>query len=418
MKAKQTNSSAMSETVSIILVLALVVLLAIVTWSLLFGSVDQKYLKKSVYVAGTAQMTSIPITGSEPYYLLTYTPKAGDQFYITGQASATGTQTSLRILSPDGRNLSPDASSLKGSLIGKNLYIYPVSTTNGCLYSITDTPPANPKVLPKMVVGHYNVMLIDENTHILADSYAVDITKGTTTLPTNTLIGTGTGTGYKADCSSLGGTCPNGCPKVSNTSPCNQTYSAFNGSTYLSFPNDPTLQYTGDMTIGVTIQPTGAGNPSDTSTWHQIIGKGAIYPNGTEIDNYQLFQLGNQLYFEWNDAATGTHYHAETPTGIIQAGQWDQINVVVQNGHLAIYNNGVSQPLTYYQSNVPNANSAQTPIADPGVRLENNNNAVTIGKQNGNSASNDFNFVGNIGAVSLYNRAMSQTEITSDLCPG
>jgi FlaG/FlaF family flagellin (archaellin) len=417
MKEKNTNSPAISETVSVILVIALVLVLAIVVYALLFGSVDQKYLKKSVYVAGSAQMTSIPtVPGADPYYLLTFMPKAGDQFYLTGQTTTSGTQTTMKIISPDGRNLTPDASALKGSLYGKNLYIYPLSTSNECQYSVTDVPPPNPAQLPKMVTGSYQIMLIDENVHVLADTYTTVITQGTTSLPRTVLTGTVTGTSYRADCSQTGGTCPNGCPSVSNISPCNTTYSTYNGNNYLSFPNDPSLQYTGDMTIAVSIQPTSAGSPSDTSTWHQIIGKGVIYPNSTEVDNYQLFQLGNQLYFEWNDAVTGIHYHAETPTGIVQAGQWDQINVVVQNGNLAIYNNGVSQPLTYYQSNIPSANQAQTPIAAPQVHLENTPNPVTVGKQNGNDPSNNFNFDGNIGAVSLYDRALSPGEITSDLC--
>jgi len=132
-----------------------------------------------------------------------------------------------------------------------------------------------------------------------------------------------------------------------------------------------------------------------------------------ENDNYQFFQMGDRLYFEWNDAVTGIHYHAMTPTGIIQAGQWNNLDVVMQNGHLAIYNNGVSQTLSYYQSNVPGVN----PVAAPTVRLQNNNNAVTVGKQNG-SPGNEFYFNGDIGGISLYNRGLTQQDITGLTCPG
>jgi len=403
--------------VSVTLTLVLVVALAIVVYSLIAGQLDPQYMQKSVYVVGSAQMTGIP-TGSDPYQLLTFLPQAGDPFYLTGQATTSGTQTTLKILAPDGRDLTPDASGLTGSLYGTQLYIYPTSTANECQYKVTEVqpPPATARTLPRMVTGRYQIMLIDENVHLLANSFTADITEGTTSLPRTILTGTVTGTSYRADCSQTGGTCPNGCPPISNISPCNTTYSTYNGTNYLTFPDDPTLQYTGDTTIAVMIQPTTTGLWSTSANWHQIIGKGVIYPNGTEVDNYQLFQLGDRLYFEWNDAVTGIHYHAMTPTGIVTAGQWDQLNVVVQNGNLAIYNNGVSQPLTYYQSNVPGNN----PLAGAppgGVNLLNVSNDVTVGKQNGNNPSNDFNFNGNIGAISLYDRAFSQAEVTSDLCP-
>ena len=90
MKEKNTNSTALSEVVSVILVIALVLVLAMVVYVLLFGSIDQKYLKKSVYVAGSAQETSIPsqFVGVDPYQLLTFSPKAGDPFYLTGQETS------------------------------------------------------------------------------------------------------------------------------------------------------------------------------------------------------------------------------------------------------------------------------------------------------------------------------------------
>ncbi len=350
--------------VSVILVIALVLVLAIAVYLLVFGSVDQKYLKKSVYVAGSAQMTGIP-SGADPYQLLTFSPKAGDPFYLTGQTTKSGTQTTMRIISPDGRNISPDASTLTGSLYGKQLYVYPLSTANECQYKVTDVQPplSTVKTLPKMVTGRYQIMLIDENVHVLANSYTADIIKGTTALPRTVLTGTVTGTSYRADCSQTGGSCHNGCPSVSNISPCNTTYSSYNGSNYLTFPDDPTLQHTGDATISVMVQPTTTGDSSNSANWHQIIGKGILYSNNTETDNYQLFQMGDRLYFEWNDGGNGIHYHAMTPTGIVSAGQWDQINVVVQNGNLAIYNNGISQPLTYYQSNTPGVN----PIGGTGL---------------------------------------------------
>ena len=131
--------------------------------------------------------------------------------------------------------------------------------------------------------------------------------------------------------------------------------------------------------------------------------------------------MGDGLYFERNDRVNGIHYHAMTPTGIVSAGQWDQINIFVQNGNLAIYNNEISQPLTYYQSNTPGVNPIRgTGLTPPaiGVRLMNVGNDVTVGKQNGYNSANNFNFNGNIGTISLYDRAFSQTEIAGNLCSG
>ena len=134
MKGEQTNSTATSEVVSFILVIALVLVLANAVYLFVFGSADQKYLKKLVYVAGSARLTGIP-SGADPYKLLTFSPKVGDPLYLTGQTTKSGTQTTMRIISPYGRNISPDASTLTGSLDGKQLYVYPLSTANECQYN-------------------------------------------------------------------------------------------------------------------------------------------------------------------------------------------------------------------------------------------------------------------------------------------
>lgn len=414
MKAKNSNSTAISEVVSAILVIALVVALSMVVYVLISGQLDPKYMQKSVYIAASAQETGIASGGPDPYLLLTLLPKAGDPFYLTGQTTASGTQTTLRILSPDGRNISPDASGLSGSLYGRQLYIYPASTANECQYKITDVKPttALAMTLPKMVIGKYQIMLIDEKVQVLANTFTTTISKGTTSLPRTVLIGgTTAGASYRADCSQTTGTCNGTCPFVYNSSPCNKTYSTYTGSNYLTFPNDPTLQFTGDMTIGVMIQPThtAAFTYNSADDWQQIIGKGRTDGN-TENDNYQLSLLGDRLGFEWNDPS-GNHYNVLTPPATITAAQWAQINVVVQNEQLAIYIDGVPQSLSYYSGNIP----GYTPIAPPAVKLLDVGNSVTIGQQNGGPPTN---FKGNIGAISLYDRGMSPTEVVSNLCSG
>ncbi len=80
------------------------------------------------------------------------------------------------------------------------------------------------------------------------------------------------------------------------------------------------------------------------------------------------------------------------------------MTVTISGGNLAIYNNGVAQTLTYDNSNVPGTNVVGTQT----VNLINNNNAVTVGKQNAASSSDNFYYNGDIGAISLYNRGLTQ----------
>ena len=413
MKSRSNSSDGISEVVSVILVIALLLVLTMVVYVLLFGQLDPKYMQKSVYIAGNSAITGIPRSSGIPDYVLTYLPKAGDDFYLIGQKMGKGTPVTLKLISPDGRNMTPDTSRISGPLYGKTLYMYQKSTLNACDYVVSDTIPT--AKLPKMTNGIWKIQMIDEKIHIIANTYTTTFTKGTTSLPVTVLLGTGAnGKSYRADCSISNGTCGGGCPPQYNTSPCNKSYSTFSGSNYLTFPDDSTLKYSGDMSLSVSIKPTATGDSTNSNNWHQIIGKGVTVGVNNENDNYQLFQMGNRLYFEWNDAITGTHYHAMTPTGIVQAGQWNNIDLVTQNGQLVIYTNGVPQTLRYYQSNVPGVN----PLAvAPPIRLQNNNNPVTIGKQNG-AAGNEFYFKGDIGAISLYNRGLTPQEITDNLCMG
>ena len=185
MKVKNTNSYALSETVSVILVIVLVLILAMVVYALLFGSIDQNYLKKSVYVAGSAAAMDLPSTSNLPDEVLAFTPEHGDPFYLTGQSNGItgGSQVTLMAISPSGTVMHPNASTLTGSLYGKQLYIYPSGSGGAtqCNYSISSTPPTGN--LRPMSIGIWTVQLIDENVHVLAASFPASIKQGTTSLP-------------------------------------------------------------------------------------------------------------------------------------------------------------------------------------------------------------------------------------------
>ena len=111
----------MSEVTSVILVIALVLVLAVVIYVLVFGAIDPKYMKKSVYVGATAQVMDIPRSSGLTDHVLTFLPKAGDKFYLTGQQTAgtSGARTTLKLVTPEGTSIYPRTSSLTGDPYGK-----------------------------------------------------------------------------------------------------------------------------------------------------------------------------------------------------------------------------------------------------------------------------------------------------------
>lgn len=409
-KRDSKSTEGMSEVAAEMLLVILVVLIAVVAYAAFSGALNPLFMKKSVYIAGTTAVTGIPQISGMSDDVLTFLPKAGDVFYLSGQTSGkTGTQVTLKALSPDGMTLYPDASSLKGSLYGKTLYIYPNSSpaATQCNYAISDKVPTGS--LRPMTKGTWTIQMIDENVHVLANSYTAKVTNGATSLPVaGGFIGGSTSQFYRTDCTPINQTSYG--ITTSNTGPGNMTIAHFNGTgSYITIPNDPSLSFTGDLSISLWFKPTTAG-----STWYQLIGKGVTNSAGSsssnENDNYQLFQYGNQLLFEWNDATTGQHYQAITPA-TVSSTNWNYATVTISGGNLALYNNGVVQTLTYDNSNVPGTNVVGTQT----VHLINNNNAVTVGKQNGASSSDDFYYSGDMGAISLYNRGLTQAEIDANL---
>jgi hypothetical protein len=190
------------------------------------------------------------------------------------------------------------------------------------------------------------------------------------------------------------------------------TYTHFNGASYTTIPNDPTLTFTGDMTLSLWMRPDTSG--SGTNSWHTVIGKGQIL-NGVEDDNYQLVTIGNDLYFEWNDP-NGQHYHVST-TGLapLQNNQWTYTTVVVNGGTaggVSIYNNGNLVPVQYYNNNNPYPYEGTPMTTPPVVKLKQNSLDAHVGVQA--DPGNPFYFKGDIGNIAVYNRALQKEEITAN----
>jgi|WetSurMetagenome_2_1015567.scaffolds.fasta_scaffold06394_3 hypothetical protein len=401
MKKQSDTTRGLTEVTSVILVIALVLVLAVVIYVLVFGAFDPKYTKKSVYVGATAQITDIPRASGLTDHVLTLLPKAGDKFYLTGQQTTgtSGTRTTLKLLSPEGRSIYPRTTSLTGDPYGKQIYIYPNNSGSAtmCDYDASTTVPSSS--LRPMTTGIWKVQLIDEELHVVADTYDTTMKHGTTSLPTAGGFISGL---FRSDCTpysqTIYGTLTN-----STTGPGNMSVTHFNGASYLSIANDPGLSATGDMALSLWMKPT------STSTWNQIIGKGSIDSTGAENDNYQLFQMGDKLVFEWNDAVTHEHYQAITQNSVLSSTSWNYVTASVEGGTIKIYNDGVEQTLVYNKGTDPSYPNLGTTAPSVGVHVSPTSNPVTVGKQN--SASYPYYYNGDIGALSLYNRALTQEEI-------
>jgi hypothetical protein len=423
------TTQGISEIAAEILIIILVLVIAAIAYAAFSGALNPLFTKKSVYVAGSAGIDTIPQSGGSSADVLTFLPKAGDPFYLTGQKSGTtGTQVTLKAISPTGLVLSPDASSLSGSLYGKTLFIYPNSSAAAtqCNYVISSNSPTG--TIRPMTQGTWNIQMIDNTVNVIAGSYSQQVKNGATALPVaGGFLGSGTGQFYDVNCNPVTETI-NGQVTTSTIAPGNMTATYFNGDSSIQIPNSAGLGFNGSMTISMWFNPTTAGSASNSGSWQQLIGKGLTNTAGSsstnENDNYQLFQLGNQLLFEWNDANTGIHYQAITTTTSVQANAWNYVAVTVQNGQVTIYNNGVAQPLVYDEGNVPYTVSGATPVTSlsslpnpptGGVQLANNNNyPVNVGEQNAATAGNDFYYTGSIGSTAIYGQALSQTQIQNN----
>ncbi|HVP94561.1 MAG TPA: LamG domain-containing protein [Methanoregulaceae archaeon] len=412
MKIKElNNNSGVSDVVGTILIILLVIGLAAVVAAFLMPNL----FPKSVYIASEVGPVNVVQPGGLQAQVLYMLPKAGEPFYLSGQQKPSGgARVTMKALSPDGRNMTPVTSEVVGNPYGQTLYIYPNNTPGTGPCDCVVSPHLPMGAMRLMTNGKWTIQLIDEDAHILVMSNSDGIiTQGTSALPmVGGMLG---GNVYYSNCSTITPTPDSNAPISPTLGPGNMSYRTFNGQQFMSYPDDPNLKFTGDMSISLWYNPSNVvpySGPNGVG-WHQLIGKGVTNNQGSsssnENDNYQVFQLGDRLLFEWNDASTGQHYQGITTTSPVQANQWNYLTVTVQNGQLSIYNNGVPQPLVYDNSNVPDVTSGLGPVP---VNLENNNYPVRIGEQNYSSNPSDaFYFQGGIGNLALYNRALTSTEI-------
>jgi hypothetical protein len=401
--------------VGVILLVVLVIGIALVLTSILMGTTSA--LHSSVYIASEAKADEIPQAAGFPVQVLSLFIQEAQPFHFAGQSPPIqGKEVLLKVISPDGRILYPRPFLPGGSLEGHTLYIYPNSSSYSsyCDYIVSETIPAG--LLKPLEKGTWVVQLIDTEANLLISSDdRATITSGVTSYPQ--AGGTAGGDVWRTDCSPLDYTAYGSPSERFTGPPMNMSYVHLDGASWLSYADDPTLKYTGDLTISIWVNPTNIPSPGDylnSAYWKQVIGKGLQTPSGggvIEDKNYDLYLIGDRIYFEWDDPG-GTHYNIMTDATAVSANNWQYVDLVVQNGVPQILVNGVSQPFTYYQSNVP----GQNPIpsgSGPTVNLKDNSDPLTMGKQA--STQYPFYYQGDIGSFALYNRGLTQAEIQQNL---
>ena len=314
MKKPNDNSDGISEAISVILIIAMLLVLAIIVYAMFFGTVSIKPTSRVAAYAGTSTVPlgiSIP-----PMQIMTTKSISGDNYFLEGQPNIPARTANLAVASyilqdPNGVSypVVPTLLSSNANKYGTPLYIYKglnsVIRVTDNLASISNAPT---QVFP-FALGDYKITMIDNTADVILNTMNVRITGNATpssvvSIPSGPLLNVQPNSTWTM----YGGV-------TNRTDPSGLTIYTFDGTTgYLKGLSNPALAFTGNLSLSLWMKPTTAGSTvSDTSDWHTIIGKGVLNGGSSEFDNYQLTQIGNKLYFEWTDAAnTANHYHIMT----------------------------------------------------------------------------------------------------------
>jgi FlaG/FlaF family flagellin (archaellin) len=159
----------------------------------------------------------------------------------------------------------------------------------------------------------------------------------------------------------------------------NGTAIMFDGnSDYLRVSDDNSLDFDQNMSILFWLRLT-------TNNDATVIGKGL-----NDLDNFELFVSGGELYFEWANSAS--NFVQTTGMGL-QTNTWYQIGVAVDETNVHFYKDG-----TFVEFH-----------SMTGVPLISNNNELWMGRQN--DGSNNFYMQGYLDEVEIYNVTLSGSDI-------
>jgi len=416
------NSKGISEIMSTVLIIILVVVLAMVVYGLFTGALSG-YIKKTSLVAATGGTLTIPLGSSQSTQVLSALPTAGENYFLLGQSNIPSGYpvASFTVKGPQGGSQQAGVAGYSASAnrFGTPLYLYQDENYNLWVTDSAQRVAASANIIRPFSHGVYTITMVDNIANVPLTT--MDVTIGSDSSLNNPGGGQTTwangswnlvnSSGYQIPFTNFGVT------PLAGPGGTNAFY--FNGSSYVTGQDNPGLQFTGDMSLSLWLKPTTAGGPLDGSgsNWGTIVGKGSIDGSGNENDNYQLVQMGNQIYFEWGDTSTGQHYNIVTQPALSN-NNWNYVAVATTStGAPVVYVNGVAQPYTIYNSNTPGVNQVGTSASPPanfGVHLDNVNNGITIGKQNA-GPPNTFYYTGGMSAITFYNRALSATDVANNV---
>ena len=380
MRQKRPDARGISEIESVILMVILVVSLAAIIFALVSGSLTP-YLQKTSLVAASAGVAYVPIDTTTAMAVFDVLPRAGEPFALSGQQNIPGGSPSVSfvLVGPDGTFAKTSGTDISGSgnLYGKSMYIYRDQRGGG--YWVTDTMQTNEKTkyMLSLKGGAWTIRMIDDTANVILNEFTVAIAGNgsfianplaPTTIWTNTTdLSLTNSSGYSIPFTNNG--------VVPITGPNGLKAFQYNGTgAYIQGADNPDLGFTGDLSLSLWAQPTAAG----VNGYHQIVGKGA--PGDTN-ENYDMFIINQKVYFEWTDRNPPNNvYHIMTdntmPWGTPPS--WNYVTMTINAGAPTIYFAGNPVPVSFYQSNIPGNN----PVAAVPINLKDNNNPITIGKQN------------------------------------
>ncbi len=385
---------AVSNLVATFLIIALMLVLIVATVYTFLVPVE--LLKDTPYLASEASVKKLDLSGGNTIDVLSLIPISGQEICIDGLSCSPGGKdlVSFHISGPSGtmNDVSYVGDSCINSVYGSSMYIY--KRGNDVVLNTKCPPSEELKNIAPFEEGIWTLTMVDENDDIIIFSKEFTLSGGV-----NILAGSiwSNGTLIASDGTELTVT---NYGTTETSGPGGMSASSFDGSSYIEVGDSDYIDLSGDMTISFWI------NPSVTAGYHNLLGKGEQDDN----DNYDLFIIDREVWFEWNDASTGAHRHIKTSTVDLTADQWTYVTITVENSQASLYVDSTDYNYQYYTSNLVDA--APVSYTFP-VSLTGNNQDLHIGKQDWGTGSitNAFFYEGEIGEIAFYDRALTEDEI-------
>ena len=178
-----------------------------------------------------------------------------------------------------------------------------------------------------------------------------------------------------------------------------QAFSFSGGSVVV--PNQSAIDITGDLTIEAWVSPASAARG-------YIVLKG----NGNDFVNAYSLRYGagddQSLLLSVADGPTGTQAsYFLSPTGVVPIGTFSHIAVTIQGTTVQFYVNGIAVGGQYLEGVGSSSQETISPATQLTATRSSDQGSFTIGSGN----TSPLPFAGLIDEVSLYNRALSASEI-------